>query len=200
MNKEEYFISEIYRKNSEYLSVQKMLQEWKYNNNITKMCIVHHRDDTDECRRYNEEHYELWGFNEDGTFEYGKYVMFMTQAEHCSYHMQGDRNPMKKPSVRAKISEINKGKVIPKEIRDKISITTKIAMQSPEIRSKISKARTGSKSSTETKLKISTASKNIITPVKEAYYIYISIGGTVKWNTFQKLFRNKDPQIMSYLV
>lgn len=61
MNKEEYFISEIYRKNSEYLSVQKMLQEWKYNNNITKMCIVHHRDDTDECRRYNEEHYELWG-------------------------------------------------------------------------------------------------------------------------------------------
>ena len=107
---------------------------------------------------------------------------------------------MKNPSVRAKISEANKGKVIPKETRDKISRSTKRAMQSPEIRHKISKARTGSKASMETKSKISLASKSIITPMKEAYHLYTSLGGEVKWNNFQKLFRNKDPQVMDYLL
>ena len=48
--------------------------------------MVHHRDDTEETRKYNDEHYELWGFNEDGTFEYGKYVLFVTQSEHNTIH------------------------------------------------------------------------------------------------------------------
>ena len=72
--------------------INKMLAEWKISNNIECRCVVHHRDDTEECRKYNEEHYELWGFNLDGTFEYGKYVVFMTLAEHNTYHKTGDKN------------------------------------------------------------------------------------------------------------
>ena len=34
------------------------------------------------------------GFNLDGTFEYGKYVVFMTASEHMRYHMTGSKNPM----------------------------------------------------------------------------------------------------------
>jgi hypothetical protein len=58
-------------------------------NNYTCRCVVHHRDDTEECRKYNEEHYERWGFNEDGTFEYGKYVIFMINTEHSAHHHTG---------------------------------------------------------------------------------------------------------------
>ena len=72
-----------------YTHVQELLRQWKIDNNYTCKCVVHHRNDTEECRKYNEEHYELWGHNLDGTFEYGKYVVFMTHAEHSSYHNKG---------------------------------------------------------------------------------------------------------------
>lgn len=56
--------------------------------NGTNKTEVHHLRDTEEQRNYNDTHYELWGFNEDGTFEYGKYVVFFTHDEHVSYHSQ----------------------------------------------------------------------------------------------------------------
>ena len=77
--------------NEQRKSIKKMLAEWKAANNIKCRCVVHHRDDTEETRKYNEEHYELWGFNLDGTFEYGKYVVFMTSAEHNTYHKTGTK-------------------------------------------------------------------------------------------------------------
>ena len=77
------------RKLAYYKHVQELLRQWKIDNNYTCKCVVHHRNDTEECRKYNEEHYELWGHNLDGTFEYGKYVVFMTHAEHSSYHNKG---------------------------------------------------------------------------------------------------------------
>ena len=60
--------------------------------------VIHHLRDTEEQRKYNDEHYEMWGFNEDGTFEYGKYVIFVTKEEHTNIHRHSDE-------TRNKISE-----------------------------------------------------------------------------------------------
>ena len=49
MNKSEY-----------YKHVCVLLRQWKSDNNYDCKCVVHHRDDTEECRKYNQEHYELW--------------------------------------------------------------------------------------------------------------------------------------------
>lgn len=52
--------------------------------------VRHHLRDTEEQRKYNDEHYELWGFeiDENGNehFEYGKYVIFVTKEEHSTLH------------------------------------------------------------------------------------------------------------------
>lgn len=96
MNRQEYYNSNICRKSPEYKKVQQLLKEYKIENNIAERFVVHHLDDTEECRKYNEAHYELWGFNEDGSFEYGKYVVFMSRKDHLSYHAKqriGERNP-----------------------------------------------------------------------------------------------------------
>lgn len=56
----------------------------------------HHLFDTPEQIAYNNEHYELWGFNEDGTFEYGKYIIFVTQEEHSQIHASSDETNEKR--------------------------------------------------------------------------------------------------------
>ena len=48
--------------------------------------VIHHLRDTEEQRKYNDEHYEMFGMNLDGTFEYGKYVVFWTKEHHNEYH------------------------------------------------------------------------------------------------------------------
>lgn len=55
--------------------IQKSL---KYNPN-KEAVVRHHLRDTEEQRKYNDEYYEMWGFNLDGTFEYGKYIIFLTK-------------------------------------------------------------------------------------------------------------------------
>ena len=62
MNKKEYYQNSNSRKPYTHLYkyVQSLLKDWKANNNYVCKCVVHHRDDTEECRKYNEEHYELW--------------------------------------------------------------------------------------------------------------------------------------------
>lgn len=57
--------------------------------------IIHHLRDTEEQRNYNDTHYEYWGFNEDGTFEYGKYVVFWTKEHHDSYHAESEETHSK---------------------------------------------------------------------------------------------------------
>lgn len=102
--------------------VNNALNQWKQENAITERCAVHHRDDTEECRKYNEEHYERWGCNEDGSFEHGKYVVFMTRAEHAHYHNIGERNSMygkhHSEETRAKISVAQRGKMHSEEARE----------------------------------------------------------------------------------
>ena len=52
--------------------------------------VIHHLRDTEEQRKYNDEHYEMFGFeideNGDEIFNYGKYVVFWTKEHHSEYH------------------------------------------------------------------------------------------------------------------
>lgn len=57
--------------------------------------VIHHLRDTEEQRNYNDEHYELWGHNLDGTFEYGKYVVFVTKKEHADIHRMSEETKKK---------------------------------------------------------------------------------------------------------
>ena len=56
--------------------------------------VIHHLRDTEEQRKYNNEHYELFGFeiDENGNehFEYGKYVVFWTKEHHIEYHKHSE--------------------------------------------------------------------------------------------------------------
>jgi hypothetical protein len=63
----------------------------------------HHLFNTPEQIEYNNTHYEMWGFNEDGTFEYGKYIVFVTPEEHSKIHSSSE-------ITRHKMSENRKGK------------------------------------------------------------------------------------------
>lgn len=56
----------------------------------------HHLFNTPEQIEYNNAHYEMWGFNEDGTFEYGKYIIFVTPEEHSQLHASSDETNKKR--------------------------------------------------------------------------------------------------------
>jgi hypothetical protein len=68
-----------------YNKTRKIQKSLQYNSN-PEAKIIHHLRDTEEQRKYNDEHYELWGHNLDGSFEYGKYVIFVTKEEHHHIH------------------------------------------------------------------------------------------------------------------
>lgn len=108
--------------------------------------VIHHLRDTEEQRKYNDEHYELFGFeiDESGneTFNYGKYVVFWTKEHHDKYHRCSEE-------TRAKISSTNKGrpKKMPKwsaERKQNQSVRRKrLYEEHPEIRQKISNSGKG---------------------------------------------------------
>lgn len=62
-------------------SIQRSL---KYNSN-PNATQIHHLRDTEEQRKYNDLHYEYWGFNQDGTFEYGKYVILLLKKSTLTF-------------------------------------------------------------------------------------------------------------------
>ena len=200
MNRQEYANSRMAHRNLAYKQARKLLKEWQLEKNITDTCVIHHRDDTEETCAYNEEHYELWGFNLDGTFEYGKYVIFMTQAEHARYHGIGR---VYSKETRAKISRARKGnykgdkssmygKHHSAEAKAKISAANKGRQFSDETRAKMSAASKGRQLSDETRAKISAISKSNLLGVKLLYDTYKSNGGTKKWNDFQKALKTGD--------
>lgn len=206
MNRSEYYNSE-HQCNYYYRQAHKLLKDWKIANGIPtrRKCVVHHRDDTEECIKYNEEYYELWGFNLDGTFEYGKYVTFMLNDEHTSYHhkgklvsaetkarisknhadvsgennpmygnigrITGDKNPMRRRTVRDKVSKALKGRKI-----------------SDETKAKMSDARKGYKCSDETKEKMKVARKAIDT----LWFAYKSTDGALSYREFRKAFASGE--------
>ena len=175
MNRKEYLESgscSVYHYKS-----RKLLNDWKIKNNITEICDVHHRDDTEETINYNNKHYELWGFNEDGTFEYGKYVVFLTRSEHAAYHghqrtgekcyMYGKHHT---DESKAKISAAKKGQTHTEDVKAKMSATRK-GENNPfygkththETKARISAANRGRVHTDETKARIGAASKGRVT-------------------------------------
>ena len=77
-----------------YNKTRKIQKSLKYNSD-EKANRIHHLRDTEEQRKYNDEHYELWGHNLDGSFEYGKYVIFVTEEWHNNYHAQSEETRQK---------------------------------------------------------------------------------------------------------
>lgn len=218
MNKHEY--ESIGCPTNKYRKIAKQaFKAWKLQYQPNERCVIHHRDDTEEVITYNENHYERWGCDGDGTFEYGKYVIFMTRSEHARYHHIGEKSPTKRPEVRQKMSENNahywKGKALSEEHKQKISESEKCRVQSEETKQKISAAHKGKVLSEEHKQKISenhadvSGDKNpakqpevrqkISTTVKEQmlatkflYSTYRSNGGDKKWQGFRKALANGD--------
>lgn len=85
-----------------YYNQCRKLQKSLNHNSDPNAVVIHHLRDTEEQRKYNDEHYEMWGFNEDGTFEYGKYVIFVTKEEHTNIHKCSEE-------TKQKMSESRKG-------------------------------------------------------------------------------------------
>ena len=98
-HKDKHFVNwDYFNETKKHLRSNKFCNELNIDIDATD---IHHLRDTEEQRKYNDEHYELWGHNLDGTFEYGKYVVFWTHEHHIKYHAQSDE-------TRSKISESNK--------------------------------------------------------------------------------------------
>lgn len=118
--------------------------------------VIHHLRDTEEQRKYNDEHYELFGFeiDEDGNahFEYGKYVVFWTKEHHIEYHKCSEE-------TRKKRSESLKGIIFSESHRKNLSKSLIGHPVLDETKEKLSIAITGKKHSDDTKLLIAEASK-----------------------------------------
>ena len=132
-----------------YNKTRKLQKSLQYNLDPSAN-IIHHLRDTEEQRKYNDEHYELWGHNLDGTFEYGKYVIFVTKEEHAEIHKCSEETRQKIIDNHAEMTD---------DLRLKISNAVKLAMDNDNVRAKISKANKGRKLTEETKEKISTSNK-----------------------------------------
>lgn len=143
---------------------RKIQRSLQYNKN-PKAVVRHHLRDTEEQRKYNDEHYEYFGFNQDGTFEYGKYIIFVTKEEHSSLHSVSEETRKKRSKSlkgihkteewRKKLSKSNKGKHYCSDeqrkqlsesaknyytlegSREKTSSTTKEAMWRPDVRQRL---------------------------------------------------------------
>jgi hypothetical protein len=95
MNRKEWLECSSESKWHWYHKCEKIRKSLKYNNN-PNATHKHHLFDTPEQTEYNNTHYEMWGFNEDGTFEYGKYIVFVTPEEHSQIHASSDETNEKR--------------------------------------------------------------------------------------------------------
>ena len=165
---------------------QQKLHTWMKENHFEGDYVIHHRDDTEECRKYNSKdaYYNMWGHNLDGSFEYGKYVVFMTRAEHASHHRP------------------HKGKHHSEETKQKISANhanfkgEKHPMygksHSEETKQKIREAMKGKQHAEETKMKMSETHKVIMDACVLLYNVYKERGGLLKWNDFRRALKNNE--------
>lgn len=105
MNQKEWKTSGKFKGKYEWYNKTRKIQKSLQYNSDEKANRIHHLRDTEEQRRYNDEHYELWGHNLDGTFEYGKYVIFVTEEWHNNYHAQSEETKKKNSdAVRASMT------------------------------------------------------------------------------------------------
>lgn len=166
-----------------YNKVRKIQRSLQHNQN-QEAKVIHHLRDTEEQRKYNDEHYELWGFeiDEDGNehFEYGKYIIFVTHEEHSAIHSQSEETRKKisennaKPALGKHLSDeakhhlsvINTGKRHSKETIEKIRVGNTGKCQTEEAKQKISIANSGKKRTDESRRKMSESHKGKPAPNK----------------------------------
>lgn len=206
MNRQEF--CELNKYCAYHYKVKKMLKQWKSDNNITERCIIHHRDDNDEVRTYNEAHYELWGFeideNGEEHFEYGKYIKFMTASEHTKYHSTGrqfseshrdnlskalhnhfsnTRSPMygqhHTDDTKAKISNALKG--VYKGENNPMYGVHRYGIDNPMY---------GQHHTDDTKAKMSDKVKEALRVESNLYTTYKANGGILKWQAFRTALKN----------
>lgn len=159
MNQKEWKLCSESCKYEWYNKARKIQKSLQYNQNADAV-VIHHLRDTEEQRKYNDEHYELWGFEIDEYgnehFEYGKYIIFVTKKEHSEIHSQSEE-------TRRKISENNasvwKGKHLSDEAKHHLSVINTGKRHSKETIEKIRVGNTGKSQTEETKRKISAANK-----------------------------------------
>ena len=124
---------------------------------------IHHLRDTEEQRKYNDEHYEMFGYiideNGNDQFNYGDYVVFWTKEHHDMYHHCSEETKRKisianKGRKRAPFSEVHRkrisdskkgkrGKSHSEETKRKISNGNKGKIRTDEQRARISALRIG---------------------------------------------------------
>lgn len=95
------------------LKSRKIQKSLKYNSDPNAV-VRHHLMDTPEQIEYNNAHYEFWGHNPDGTFEYGKYMIFVTKEEHHKIHALSE-------ITRQRIGEASAGRVCSEETKQLLS-------------------------------------------------------------------------------
>lgn len=135
--------------------------------------VIHHLRDTEEQRKYNDEHYELFGFeiDENGNehFEYGKYVVFWTKEHHNEYHHCSEET---KAKISAAVKLAKESDEIRKQLKDNAknlwrdeNFRMKMLAKrgSKEHRDKLSKAHLGHKHTEATKKKMSESRKGHLT-------------------------------------
>lgn len=182
MNKEEYYNSPICCKNYEYRYTHKLLQQWKKDNGITEKCVIHHRDDTPELNQYNNiDHYERWGFDENGEFIYGKYVIFLTQSEHNTYHFKGKPNTKLAGENNPMYNVHRKGKDAPFYGHEH-SVETRNKMSANHANVSCDKNPFYGKSHSE---KTMATLNDYHKLTSDAYKKYQANGGTLKWKAFR---------------
>ena len=143
-----------------YNKTRQIQKSLHYNQNRDAV-VVHHLRDTEEQRKYNDGHYELWGHNLDGTFEYGKYVIFVTKEEHTEIHRHSEET-RKKMSVHNAKSML--GKHHSEETKLNISNSLKGIKRSDETKNKISLRNKGKVVSQETRDRLSKSVSETMTP------------------------------------
>lgn len=189
MNKQQWLIKGS-KKSKWYRQSHKYLHVWMQSEHITELCDVHHRDDNEEVRAYNEAHYERWGCEEDGTFIEGKYVQFLTRSEHMRYHGRqrtGEKNPFygkhynHTEEAKQKISE-NHADIS----GENNPMFGKCHM--PDTLAKMSESHKGWHPTAETKQRLSENRQMI----KCQYQKYKVAGGNLNWNEFQRAFANNE--------
>lgn len=147
-------------KYSWYNKTKQIQKSLVYNKDDTAK-VIHHLRDTEEQRMYNDEHYELWGHNLDGSFEYGKYVVFVTKEEHAEIHKHSEET-RKKMSIHNAKSML--GKHHSEETKLNISNSLKGIKRSDETKTKMSLANKGKIVSQETRDKLSKSVSETMTP------------------------------------
>lgn len=205
----------------EWYNKTRKIQRYLQYNTDPSATVIHHLRDTEEQRKYNDEHYELWGHNLDGSFEYGKYVIFVTKEEHTEIHKCSEetRNKIKESWTDDKRQTVSKkllasnnpnyGKHLSEDVKEKIRESNKGKLRSEETRKRISESKKGvfagsknpfyGKSHTdEVKSLLSTAAKDQFKEVKVIYHRYKDDGGVLQWNDFRKHYKEHSEEFSVY--